>query len=200
MGIGISAGPAPQGTRFGASTRQGSAAALPARGGDEGKDEKAEELKSIDKEVKAHEAAHRAVAGGLVRGESYTFVTGPDGKRYAVAGEVQIDMSTVPGDPRATIQKMEQVIRAALAPANPSPQDMQVAARARAAIVQAQLEERRMAQAEKEAGGPQGEAADSAARPQPTADNARARYGAAGYGTAGYGAREAGRQSFSAFA
>ena len=53
----------------------------------------------------------------------HQFSRGPDGKRYAT-GEVVIDMGTIPGDPAATIAKMQQVRAAALAPDEPSSQDM----------------------------------------------------------------------------
>ncbi|PKO01187.1 MAG: hypothetical protein CVU42_01350 [Chloroflexi bacterium HGW-Chloroflexi-4] len=89
------------------------------------------ELKSRDQEVRTHEMAHMMVGGNLVRkGASYTYQTGPDGQRYAVGGEVSIDSSAVSGDPSATIRKMQQVKRAALAPAEPSSQDRAVAAAA----------------------------------------------------------------------
>lgn len=71
---------------------------------------------------------------------SYEYEVGPDGQRYAVAGSVPIDYGPVPGDPRATIDKMQQVISAALAPADPSPKDHQVAATARQYLLAAQLE------------------------------------------------------------
>lgn len=100
-----------------------------------------EELKRRDAEVREHEAAHLAAAGGYARGGAqYEYQTGPDGKQYAVGGEVQIDTSPVPDDPEATITKMEAVIRAALAPAEPSGQDRQVASEAQAAILKAQRE------------------------------------------------------------
>jgi hypothetical protein len=90
-----------------------------------------EELKKIDAKVRAHEMAHIAAGGGLVRGgASYNYEIGPDGKQYAVGGEVKIDMSANPDDPEGTIQKMQQVRRAALAPADPSPQDRSVAQQA----------------------------------------------------------------------
>lgn len=90
-----------------------------------------EELKRIDAKVRAHEMAHLAAGGGLVRGgASYTYEIGPDGKQYAVGGEVKIDMSVNPDDPEGAIQKMQQVRRAALAPADPSPQDRSVAQQA----------------------------------------------------------------------
>lgn len=89
------------------------------------------ELKAIDVKVRAHERAHLSAAGGLARGSaSFSFTTGPDGKRYAVGGEVSIDTSGVSGDPSATIAKAQNIRRAALAPANPSSQDRSVAARA----------------------------------------------------------------------
>lgn len=90
-----------------------------------------EELISRDQEVRAHERAHMMVGGSLVRkGVSYQYQTGPDGQRYAVGGEVSIDSSAVNDDPSATIRKMQQVKRAALAPAEPSSQDRAVAAAA----------------------------------------------------------------------
>jgi len=99
-----------------------------------------DELKKIDTQVRAHEAAHQAAAGGLARGKSFTYTTGPDGGQYAVGGEVQIDTSPIPNNPQATIAKMQQVQRAALAPADPSGQDMAVAAQASAAAQQARAE------------------------------------------------------------
>ncbi len=90
------------------------------------------ELKETDREVRAHERAH-AAAGGVHAGQpTYTFENGPNGRRYAVAGQVSIDTSPVSGDPQATIDKAEQIKRAASAPAKPSSQDRQVAAAAEA--------------------------------------------------------------------
>ncbi len=88
-------------------------------------------LKKIDREVRNHELAHKAAAGGYARGgASFKYVTGADGKRYAVGGHVNIDTSPIPNDPEATIRKAQVVQSAALAPANPSPQDRSVAASA----------------------------------------------------------------------
>jgi ribosomal protein L11 len=99
------------------------------------------ELKSRDREVRTHEMAHMMVGGSLVRkGASYQYQTGPDGQRYAVGGEVSIDSSAVSGDPSATIRKMQQVKRAALAPAEPSSQDRAVAAAAAQTEAAARLE------------------------------------------------------------
>ena len=88
-------------------------------------------MKTRDREVRAHERAHVAAGGGLVRkGASFQYELGPDGVRYAVSGEVSIDTSPVDEDPAATIQKMQKVKRAALAPAEPSSQDRSVASAA----------------------------------------------------------------------
>ena len=90
-----------------------------------------DKLKARDREVRAHEAAHKNAAGSLARGGAeFEFDTGPDGRRYAVGGEVSIDTSKVPGDPQATIDKAETIQRAATAPAQPSSQDRTVAAQA----------------------------------------------------------------------
>ncbi|AOW77434.1 hypothetical protein A3Q34_11530 [Colwellia sp. PAMC 20917] len=98
------------------------------------------ELQLRDQEVRAHELAHASVGGASTGSPSYTFEMGPDGKKYAVGGEVSVDLSTVNGDPRATITKMQKVYAAALAPADPSIQDTRVAASASRAILQAQTE------------------------------------------------------------
>jgi len=79
-----------------------------------------------------------AAGGGLVRGgPTYTYQRGPDGRTYAVGGEVSLDTSSVPGDPEATLRKAQQVKAAALAPANPSAQDRAVAASAESMAAQA---------------------------------------------------------------
>lgn len=99
-----------------------------------------EKLKARDAEVRAHEQAHLAAIGSYKRGgATYTYETGPDGKRYAVGGEVPIDAS--PGKtPQETIQKARTIQRAALAPANPSSTDRAVAAQAAQMAAQAQAE------------------------------------------------------------
>jgi len=106
-------------------------------------DEKArvEELRAADAAVRTHEMAH-IMAGGqyILRRANFSFVLGPDGKLYAVGGEVQIDTSEVPDDPEATIQKAQAVRRAALAPGNPSPADLRVAAAATRMEFEARME------------------------------------------------------------
>jgi len=90
-----------------------------------------------DREVRDHEQAHARVGGPYAGQPSYTYQTGPDGNRYAIGGEVAIDIAPVNGDPEATIIKMEVVKAAALAPAEPSAQDRKVAALADAQRAQA---------------------------------------------------------------
>ncbi len=109
----------------------------------QGTEEQAEtaKLKKRDAEVRAHELAHIAAAGGLARGgATFSFQRGPDGKQYAIGGEVNIDTSRVSGNPQATIRKAQQIRAAALAPANPSAQDRAVAASASALAAEAQRE------------------------------------------------------------
>lgn len=100
-----------------------------------------DELQKRDLEVRAHEQAHIAAGGSYVRGgPSFSYQTGPDGKRYAVGGEVSIDTSAVSGDPQATIQKMQAVRKAALAPASPSSTDRSVASAASQKMNAARME------------------------------------------------------------
>lgn len=102
--------------------------------------EQIQALAARDREVRAHEQAHASVAGPYARGTHYTYERGPDGVSYAVAGEVQIDTSPIPGDPEATLRKAQQLRRAANAPADPSSQDARVAAQAALMEVQARME------------------------------------------------------------
>lgn len=98
------------------------------------------QLKARDQEVRAHEQAHAAAGGSYAGAPSYQYKRGADGKSYAVDGEVSIDVSAVSGDPQATLQKAQQVKAAALAPAEPSAQDMKVAQRAEAMAAKARGE------------------------------------------------------------
>ena len=110
------------------------------------------QLKARDREVRTHEQAHKNAGGPYAGSPSYEYTRGPDGKQYAVSGEVSIDASPIAGNASATIAKMEIIIRAALAPAEPSGQDMKVAAQARAAKTQAQSELRQAGSEEQSAG------------------------------------------------
>ncbi len=87
-------------------------------------------LQQRDMHVRAHEAAHIAVGGSLVAGgATYTYQRGPDGKLYAVGGEVKIQIPKSK-NPKENIKIARQVRAAALAPSNPSPQDLKVASMA----------------------------------------------------------------------
>jgi hypothetical protein len=99
-----------------------------------------EQLKSRDTEVRQHEQAHLATAGGLaVSGASYTYQRGPNGVAYAIGGEVNIDTS--PGaTPEETISRARTIQAAALAPAEPSGADRAVAAQAQQMEAQARAE------------------------------------------------------------
>lgn len=96
------------------------------------------ELQTRDREVRQHEAQHKGVGGQYAGAISYTYQSGPNGQQYAVGGEVDISVSEVPGNPQATIEKMQTVRAAALAPAEPSSQDRAVAAAATRMILSAQ--------------------------------------------------------------
>lgn len=87
--------------------------------------QKVKEMKERDEEVRVHENAHKSAGGQYAAAPTYTYETGPDGKRYITDGEVSIDIGEEK-DPQATIEKMQIVKRAAMAPAEPSGQDRKV--------------------------------------------------------------------------
>lgn len=114
-----------------------------------------ERLKDRDREVKAHEQAHKSAAGQHGGAISLSYKTGPDGRRYAVSGEVPVDLSPVQGNPGATVRKMSQIRQAALAPADPSAADRAAAARATSLQQKAQADLAEVAAKRMEqAGGP----------------------------------------------
>lgn len=132
-----------------------------------------QQLKQRDREVRTHEMAHLASAGQYARGgPTYSYQQGPDGKRYAVGGEVPIDMSKEK-TPEETLQKMQAIRRAALAPAEPSPTDRSVAASAAAMESQArrELQTEQTAPPEEQADNSELSAADNDAE-QPAAQTA----------------------------
>ncbi|HRF56110.1 MAG TPA: putative metalloprotease CJM1_0395 family protein [Campylobacterales bacterium] len=105
------------------------------------------ELQARDAEVRAHEAAHISAGGSAAGVANFEYQQGPDGKLYAVGGEVSIDIST-DGDPKTTQAKMQRVLAAALAPANPSPQDIKVATTAAMLMMRASFDEMKERSAE----------------------------------------------------
>jgi hypothetical protein len=134
-------------SRQGLEQSQGAAASPPVKGPGSGQDQldrqeiaQLQELKTRDQEVRAHELAHLSVAGPYARsGMSFTYQKGPDGVSYAIGGEVSVDLAQE-STPEATLQKMGTIRRAALAPADPSPADRQIAAQAEAKEAQARQE------------------------------------------------------------
>jgi hypothetical protein len=85
--------------------------------------------------------AHVSAGGPYIkRGANYQYQKGPDGLLYAVGGDVLIDTSPVPGNPEATIRKMDVVRSAALAPASPSGSDRAIASRASSIKIKAHEE------------------------------------------------------------
>lgn len=99
-----------------------------------------EQLKQIEEEVIIHENAHKAAGAGVTGAVTYSHTTGPDDQRYINGGEVSIQMPSGGGEPDETIALLEKVRQAALAPSQPSPQDLRVAASASAQINQVRAE------------------------------------------------------------
>jgi len=95
------------------------------------------DLSARDSEVKAHEIAHQSASGGLAGAASYTYQQGPDGKMYAIGGEVPISSPTA-SSPEEALANAKKVVAAALAAGSPSPQDYSVAASASVMQMQAQ--------------------------------------------------------------
>lgn len=125
-----------------------------------------QQLEQRDQEVRAHEQAHAAVGGQYAGSPSYDYQTGPDGKRYAVGGEVSIDIGEE-STPEETLRKMQQVKAAALAPAEPSPQDLRVASEATRKAFEArnEISELRREALQEAAAKTSGEAVDQNAAP-----------------------------------
>ena len=98
-----------------------------------------EQLKARDQEVRVHEQAHASTGGQYAGAPQYEYTTSPDNKRYVTDGEVSIDVSEEK-TPEETLKKMEQVRAAALAPAEPSSQDLKVAAEASQKATEARSE------------------------------------------------------------
>lgn len=103
-----------------------------------------QQLAERDREVRTHEQAHKSVGGQYAGAMSLSYERGPDGKNYAVAGEVSIDTGPVVGNPQATLDKAETIRRAALAPAEPSSQDRRVASEAVLMSVEARADIQKM--------------------------------------------------------
>ena len=84
-------------------------------------------LRIRDQQVRQEEQAHAANAGDLAGLISYTTVTGPDGRSYAVGGSVGIRAQVASGDPVEAERIGARLAAAANAAVNPSAQDLSVA-------------------------------------------------------------------------
>lgn len=86
-------------------------------------------------EIYAHELAHKNAAGSF----GGSIVIEKDGNGIPTGGHVAIQMPKLdPQNPDKTIQHADTVIRAAMAPSDPSSQDYKVAAEARSIRSKAQ--------------------------------------------------------------
>lgn len=150
----------------------------------EAEQEQVEELKDRDSEVRQHEQAHQSAGGQYAGSPSYDYQTGPDGNRYAIGGHVNIDVSEE-STPEKTIQKMQQVIQAAHAPADPSGQDLRVASEAQQTMAQAQTEKMQESSQSSEEGGSQDESSDGSNAAQESGSATSAQEASGSQGTQG---------------
>lgn len=107
----------------------GSALRAPGEAGGGRAEDIVAELKRTEREVIAHETAHKAAAGRFGGPVVYSYTTGPDGKRYISGGSVQVHTPAT-SDPEEALRNARQVMSAALAPGDPSGPDLAVAANA----------------------------------------------------------------------
>ena len=89
-----------------------------------------QDLHARDEEVKTHESAHQTAGGGLVGAATYNYQQGPDGKMYAIGGQVSISTGKS-SSPEETISNAKKIIASAMAAGSPSPQDFAVATNAK---------------------------------------------------------------------
>ncbi len=87
-----------------------------------------EKFKNSDSRVRTHEQAH-AASGATTSPINYKYQVGPDGKMYAVGGEVRLDTS-IPKDPKEASFKLSQIQRASSAPSDMSGADAQISIQA----------------------------------------------------------------------
>lgn len=84
-------------------------------------------LTERDREVRRHEMLHYQTGLPYTQQPQFWFVTGPDGRRYAVSGQVGFVMSKLSGKASDLLAQLQVLQRAALAPHQPSSQDLAVA-------------------------------------------------------------------------
>jgi hypothetical protein len=124
------------------------------------------DLQRRDAQVRQHEMAHQAAGGDLTGAAAFTYQTGPDGRSYAIGGEVPLAARSG-RTPEETIAIARRVRAAALAPSDPSSADLAAAAQA------ARLEMAAAQQKRQQAGGP-GQAGPTSQRGAAAAPGARA--------------------------
>jgi hypothetical protein len=105
-----------------------------------GEREDVRQLEQKDREVRATQLARAAAAGGLGSVPTFAYKVGPDGRLYAVSGQVTLDTNPVPGDPEATLRKARQIEKAAFMPGDPSSEDRRAAAMAATLAARARQE------------------------------------------------------------
>ncbi len=97
------------------------------------------ELKQRDSQVRTQDMARMAAAGGAAGGLTVEYETGPDGRRYAVAADVQLDTSPA-ATPERSLAKARSIRAAALSAGGDSSSDAAAAAAANAMEAKAQAE------------------------------------------------------------
>ena len=85
-----------------------------------------EKFKQTDEKVRTHEQIHASI-GHTTAPISYTYQQGPDGKMYAVGGQVRLDTS-IPKEPKAAAFKLDMLQKAASGPIDSSGADNTISA------------------------------------------------------------------------
>jgi len=89
-------------------------------------------LEQVERSVHEHERSHLRAARDLaISSPSFDYQRGPDGKEYAVGGEVNVSADFDFADAQGTIEKALKIRQAALAPNDPSPKDRRAATEAK---------------------------------------------------------------------
>ncbi|WP_145185463.1 hypothetical protein [Planctomycetes bacterium Pla163] len=99
------------------------------------------QLQRSDRQVRLQENLKRQMGAEHVRGGAeYSFVEGPDGRRYAVSASSEFELPDANTDPRQAAHDAAQIRRAVLAAARSSPADRALAARATSLEARARAE------------------------------------------------------------
>ncbi len=84
-----------------------------------------DKFKNLDSQTRAHEQLHASLTNTKAP-ISYNYQMGPDGKLYAMGGNVKIDTS-IPEDEGAALAKLNELQKASLASGGLSSADAQIA-------------------------------------------------------------------------